>query len=338
MTLLFLPKDDELNYVIDPVVQDRFSGRSRRNLVFKGHNDAVTSVAFSPDNDRIVSGSQDKTIRVRDLRSGQKTLGPLVGHTDRVTSVAFSPNGNAVLSSSRDTTLRMWDADTGRLLLKPLEGHASRVVTAVFSPDGSMIASGADMHIRIWDVKTGKVIRVLSDTRLWQVLCVAFSPDGSRLVVGSMDSMVRIWDVKKWKPSTRTGDMDYIATAFAFSPDTTRFVCAGRGASSFDLRDTNSCNRIAGPFSPSYLPTFAVFSPDGKHLAAKRKGVKKPNFDSVPSLHSDRGFLIWDVTSKRVTKPLEIHTPCVVMSAAFAPDGIQIAAGCTDGTIRTYDC
>jgi WD40 repeat protein len=80
---------------------------------FKGHTNSVSSVAFSPDGMRIVSGSHDQTIRVWDAHTGDTVAGPFKGHTMSVTSVAFSPDGTRIVSGSDDQTIRVWDARTG---------------------------------------------------------------------------------------------------------------------------------------------------------------------------------------------------------------------------------
>jgi len=81
----------------------------------------VLSVAISPDGRRIVCGSEDGTIYIRDMETGEVLGSPLLGHTGRVWSVAVSPNGRRIVSGSEDKTIRVWDADTGEALGVPLK-------------------------------------------------------------------------------------------------------------------------------------------------------------------------------------------------------------------------
>ncbi|KAG9074191.1 hypothetical protein FRC06_010870, partial [Ceratobasidium sp. 370] len=80
----------------------------------------VNSVAFSPDGYRIVSGSDDATVRVWDADTGAPIGEPLTGHSSWVTSVAFSRDGHRIVSGSADATVRVWDADTGAPIGEPL--------------------------------------------------------------------------------------------------------------------------------------------------------------------------------------------------------------------------
>src|SRR5262249_35861241 len=82
-------------------------------LLFVGHGAAVTSVAFSPDDQYAVTGSLDKTARLWDVATGRQVR-QFVGHRDGVTSVAFAPDGHYVLTGSLDKTARLWDVATGQ--------------------------------------------------------------------------------------------------------------------------------------------------------------------------------------------------------------------------------
>ena len=74
--------------------------------IFRGHEREVESVCFSPDGERIASGSVDRTIRVWDANTGRCVL-TLRGHTSVVRSVSW--DGGRIVSGSSDKTVRVWD-------------------------------------------------------------------------------------------------------------------------------------------------------------------------------------------------------------------------------------
>ncbi len=71
-----------------------------------GHSRDVNSVAFSPDGKTVVSGSDDKKIKMWSVETGQE-IKTLVGHSSTVTSVAFSPDGKTVVSGSEDGDIKL---------------------------------------------------------------------------------------------------------------------------------------------------------------------------------------------------------------------------------------
>ena len=119
----------------------------------RGHEDSVSSVSFSPDGQRIVSGSRDQTVRVWDAARGAE-LFCLHGHEDSVWSVSYSPNGERIVSRSGDGTVRVWDATSGAEL-HCLRGHQDEVTSVSYSPDGQRIVSGSrDLTLCLWDAET----------------------------------------------------------------------------------------------------------------------------------------------------------------------------------------
>ncbi|KAJ6468847.1 hypothetical protein C8R45DRAFT_875738, partial [Mycena sanguinolenta] len=157
------------------------------DAVLNGHQSMVTSVAFSPDGTRIVSGSYDHTVRVWDTETQTQIGAPLEGPTSEVTSVAF------IISGSYDNTVRLWDAKTQTQIGAPLEGHTSMVTSVAFSPDGTRIISGSYDHtVRVWDTETQTQIGAPLEGHTRLVTSVAFSPDGTRIVSGSVDNTLQV--------------------------------------------------------------------------------------------------------------------------------------------------
>ena len=97
-------------------------------LVFGDHTSDVNSVAFSPDGTLLASGSDDRTIRVRNLKQPNDRPIELKGHQDFVFSVAFSPDGTRLASGSQDDTVRVWDLrhlDVGPMILEASGGDTN---------------------------------------------------------------------------------------------------------------------------------------------------------------------------------------------------------------------
>ena len=137
----------------------------------------VSSVAFSRDGRRVVSGSGDKTVRIWNSMTGEVEA-ELEGHTDSVMSVAFSQDGSRVVSGSGDKTVRIWNVMTGEVEAE-LEGHTDSVTFVAFSQDGSRVVSGSgDKTVRTWNTITGKVEGELKG-HTDSVMSVVFSQDGS---------------------------------------------------------------------------------------------------------------------------------------------------------------
>ncbi|KAF8750366.1 WD40 repeat-like protein [Rhizoctonia solani] len=196
-----------------------------RSIAFSPNGRAsafVLSISFSPDGKRIVSASEDKTIRMWDVGDGTLTAIDLVGthegmvncatfspdggtlflaakmgrswHKFSICSVTFSPDGQLIASGSDDRTICVFDSRSGDLVLGPLKGHEAPVRSVVFSPDGSHIVSGSDDgSVRAWAVKDGapacEPLRGHQD----RVGSVACSPDGRYIVSGSYDLTIRVW-------------------------------------------------------------------------------------------------------------------------------------------------
>ena len=194
----------------------------------EGHTDRVWAVAVSPDGRFIVSGSDDRTVKVWELESG-RLLRSLEGHTGRVRAVAVSPDGRFIVSGSDDRTVKVWELESGRLL-RSLEGHTDWVRAVAVSPDGRFIVSGSDDHtVKVWEPESGRLLRSL-EGHTGGVLAVAVSPDGRFIVSGSGDHTIRAWDLESGESRMLFWN-DAVILSLALSRDGRLLTCgdaAGR--------------------------------------------------------------------------------------------------------------
>ena len=137
------------------------------------------SVVYSPDGQHIISGSEDRTIRIWDAETGAPVGDPLEGHTDSVWSVAYSPDGQHIVSGSDDSTIRTWDAEAHTAASKPLGKHPHSVQSIAYPSDGKHIVSGSyDDPTRVLDAFPYPSIRPTSRNPMHSSFCAKPDKDG----------------------------------------------------------------------------------------------------------------------------------------------------------------
>ncbi|ETO09015.1 hypothetical protein RFI_28370 [Reticulomyxa filosa] len=120
----------------------------------EGHLHAIYEAKFSPDGTKVVSCSNDNTIRIWDVSSGHEIL-KLTAQANWVKRAQFSPDNSKVVFCSGSKTIKIWDLPFGRDLFV-IEGHVECTNGIRFSPDGSKVVScSRDKTIRLWDVESG---------------------------------------------------------------------------------------------------------------------------------------------------------------------------------------
>lgn len=166
---------------------------------------------------------------------------------------------------------------------------------------------------------------------------VAFSPDRRRLVSGSLDSDVKLWNLDNGEVlRTFQGQTGWIES-LAFSPDG-RTVASGTVTGAVKLWNVVSGELKRTLQDNSGKVNFVAFSPDGHTLAsafcfADSAGTAS----SANSSGTSSGTIeLWDLTSGQMVRTVQEHAPCAV-SLAFSPDGRTLAAGNADDTIKLWD-
>jgi len=332
----------------------------REREIFRGHDGAVWSAAFSPDGTRIVTASVDKTARLWDAATG-KQIAVLRGHDDWVRAAAFSSDGSRIVTASNDKTARLWDAGTGKQIAV-LRGHDDWVSSAAFSPDGArIVTSSFDKTGRLWDTATGQEIAVLRGHDN-AVLRAVFSPDGTRVATASLDKTGRLWDAATGALiAILSGHEDGVWSA-AFSPDGTRVVTASndKTARLWDAATGAEIAVLRGHDGEVYS---AAYSPDGtrvvtasldktaglwnaatgKEIAVLRGHdglISSAAFSSdgtrIVTASRDQSARVWDAATGNEIAVLRGHNG-QVLSAAFSPDGRDVITASQDETARLWD-
>jgi WD40 repeat protein len=285
----------------------------------------ISSLAYSPDGQTLVSGSFDETIQMWNLKT-RKLIRSLPGHKDGVNAVVISPDGQNFASAggsakpTTDKTIRIYDLKTGKLT-RTLTGHALGITSLFISPDSQILASASyDKTIKLWNLKTGKLINTLTGHNSW-VRSINISPDGQTLASGggsldpNTDTNVRLWNLQTGKLiRTIPGNPD--STSFVgFSPDGQTLVAASETA--IKIYNTNSTELIRTINAPSDEGIKAVaVSPDGT--------IATTSLDASVRLWNPSDGIIQNLVPPANNQNLDRLYPS---SVTFSPDGKTIAIG-----------
>ncbi|MBD1923349.1 serine/threonine protein kinase [Microcoleus sp. FACHB-831] len=283
----------------------------------KGHSDFVYAIAISPDGETLASGSNDSTINLWQLGTGN-LIRTLKGNSYKVWSVAISPDGQTLASGNSDSTIKLWQLGTGNLI-RTLTGHSDGVHSVAISPDGQTLASGSfDSTIKLWQLGTGNLIRTLTGHPNW-VRSVAISPDGQTLASGS-DSTINIWQLGTGKLlQTLTGHSDEVWSV-AISPDG-QTLASGSRDSTIKLWELATGKLIRTLSGHSAYVNCVAISPDGQTVACD----------------SGRTIKLWHLASGKLLHTITGHSDFVVF-ISFSPDGRTLASGSYDKTIKIWRC
>ncbi len=228
-------------------------------FTLEGHTRRVGCVAWQPDADRLVSGSNDATVRVWSAASAECEA-VLEGFDGAVHALAFDPSGKELAVGASTGEVSVWDASTWSRV-RTFPGEAS-LADLDWSSDGTRIAVADERGLRVLDARTGATRLDIETTD--PLRCVAFTPSGEFVVGGGLE--VYWWNATSGRLLTKL-DMPDAAADLAFHPSGLPLAIATSGGAV----------HLWEPWSPEVLLSlrghrswlFAVaFSPDGTELAS----------------------------------------------------------------------
>lgn len=293
--------------------------RSQQMALFlEGHRGGLWFADFSPDGQRIVTTSADRTARIWDAVSG-RPLAVLSGHEDDTLFAVFDASGRWVATASRDRTARLWDATTGEQV-RVFLGHTAEVNGLTFDAAARRLyGSSLDGRVLVWDVASGAIQAELRhDARITGLM---LSPDGRLLLTSSADHTAALWNTHTWQRlQTLRGHTDAVSSGL-FHPGGALVVTTSLDGA-VRLWTANAGQSLyALPAAMTAQPIWsAAFSPDGARIV---------------SAGDDGSVILWDALSGQQLAASRGHTGAVYR-ARFSPDGQRLVSVGADGDVRWW--
>jgi WD40 repeat protein len=155
------------------------------------HSDAVLALEFSPDGQRLASGSADRFAKIWDVSTG-KLARSLEGHTDHVLGVSWRADGRVLATCGADNQVKFWEAGTGdRQAGAPAAGKAVSAVHFLGVSEQVLAASG-DGQLRILS-DAGAAVRSVTGVPADFFHAAATTPDGHTLAVAGQSGQLTVW-------------------------------------------------------------------------------------------------------------------------------------------------
>ncbi|KAG2757245.1 WD40 repeat-like protein, partial [Suillus brevipes Sb2] len=146
--------------------------------------DALTCLAFSPDGQKIASGTARSGVTITDILSKNKHQLEMFADTHtHITAVAWSPDGEKIISALPDHTIRCWNATLRHPVGPPFGGHKDLILTAGFLSDSThAISLSRDGELLVWDTGSRVITQQVTVSSGAQTIFVAaLSMDSSLL-------------------------------------------------------------------------------------------------------------------------------------------------------------
>jgi len=319
-------------------------------VTLTGHAQAVTGVAFSRDNSRIIAAAADGIVgiweaggRLLEMRKvaaiqpsavsfGLDNQTLVLGGTDNsvklmpvallrlivasempLTGVAWTPDGNSLVTGGVDKTVKLWNAANGQAI-RAFPGHTAAVTSVAVSRDGvQVLSSGADKTVRVWTTANAAVVATLTHPAV--VHSANFSADRSRIVTAADDQQVRAWDVASQRVLQQFAEHTKPVRAAVFAGNNLDVLSGG---------DDTTVRR-------SHIAASAVIA---AHVGGVSSVTFLPKGDGVISAGVDKRVVQFDLTGKLVRE----FAGCTqaVRQVVVRPDSVQVAAICDDKQIYQW--
>ncbi|OYZ50721.1 MAG: hypothetical protein B7Y15_08710 [Bacteroidetes bacterium 24-39-8] len=321
-----------------------------------GHTQEVIDAVFSKDGNRVLTVSQDKTVKIWDGETGL-LLASLKGHEGMIAMGVFSPDGNTILTVSEDRTARIWNSYNGNLIAT-IEYEYEEIYDAGFSEDGKYIyAPFSDSALRFFDAKNGKLLQTIKNPKA-EFGWIAQHPDGNLIIATDETQKFGIWDKSTSKKiatlSGHKAKVEYVEynkvnnKILSTAEDGIAIVWNLKGQKLFQI--TTNGNIREARFSPDgkYLFTYSdkfelsLWSADDGHKIIQFAAVSDELATVEFSIDSKRlvtthlqSAYIWDIPSGKLFRKIDLLYG--VINARFDNSCTKLVTACYDKVAMVWD-
>ena len=308
------------------------------------HTAEVGTISFMNSSSTLASVANSGIITLWDLETSQRTTHRTKTDFENTRywleaiPLAFSPDGTKLASMGILNTpteplgttslIRLIDVTTGRELTNLTYSNENVTPHLTFSPDGKTVVFSAHSHtygkIRLWNTETEKTHEIhIADRPVW-IDAAAFSPDGNKLVAGTKDGKVQMWDAE-------TGV--HLTTFFETQPPNSGAlvnVTFSSDGSILAVVYQKQIHLLGSPKQPHFKEVFS-----GSDLFSGGSMFSPDNNVLIISNYSD-GIQLLDVTTGDVLATLDGHTDSSGCFS-FSSDRKTLVSAGGDGTILVWD-
>jgi len=290
----------------------------RLDMVFS-HDDVLNSMELSQDGERLLTGSDDGTVRVWDPSNGNELLRLTEGDP---TVAKWSPDESTILTyGENDFAIQLWDSETGSLLFSQevdAEMGDRPFNWFPWSPESDRFVTSQNDNAMIWDAATGTVLSTLSGHNdfIWDK---SWSPAGDFIVTTSDDNTAILWDAKTGQVLNTLPGTDWGVRFGSWSTSGDRFAL--RGLDRVSVYETSTGEEVLTISLPGLWTNFTRFSPDGTQL--------------ITTIYHDGTARLWDIETGELLSMISGLSQG--MGISWTEDGELACIVGVDGSVRIWD-